>query len=147
MCTGCHFFLLVCHSRGWWVVMFCLVLFWAKWEREKNSQIYITLAKHATGMSSVDGLDWLKLHLAGYLCPRTAWHHCGMDTTSRWKHLRFCSMLTWYLTQLLQICRLPIHAVTLSFHHIPKVLYWTEIWWWLRSLELTEHIVMLVEAP
>ncbi len=37
----------------------------------------------------------------------------------------------WYdsITQLLQICRLHIHDVNLSFHHIPKVLYCTEIWW------------------
>ncbi len=31
--------------------------------------------------------------------------------------------------QLLQICRLHIHDVNLPFHHIPKVLYWIEIWW------------------
>ncbi len=28
------------------------------------------------------------------------------------------------ITQFLQICRLNIHDVNLSFHHIPKVLYW-----------------------
>ncbi len=33
------------------------------------------------------------------------------------------------ITQLLQICRLHIHDDNLSFHHIPKVLYWIEIWW------------------
>ncbi len=33
------------------------------------------------------------------------------------------------ITQLLQICRLHIHDVNLPFHHIPKVLYWIEIWW------------------
>jgi len=33
------------------------------------------------------------------------------------------------ITQLLQICRLHIHNVNLPFHHISKVLYWTEIWW------------------
>ncbi len=38
------------------------------------------------------------------------------------------------ITQLLQICRLHIHDVNLSFHHIPKVLYWIEIWWLWRPL-------------
>ncbi len=33
------------------------------------------------------------------------------------------------IMQLLQICRLHIHDVNLPFHHIPKVLYWIEIWW------------------
>ncbi len=32
------------------------------------------------------------------------------------------------ITQLLQICRLHIHDANLPFHHIPKVLYWIEIW-------------------
>ncbi len=39
------------------------------------------------------------------------------------------------ITQLLQICRLHIHDVNLSFHHIPKMLYWIEIWWLWRSFE------------
>ncbi len=39
------------------------------------------------------------------------------------------------ITQLLQICRLHIHDVNLSFHHIPKVLYWIEIWWLWRPFE------------
>ncbi len=39
------------------------------------------------------------------------------------------------ITQLLQICRLHIHDVNLPFHHIPKMLYWIEIWWLWRSLE------------
>ncbi|KAK0152597.1 hypothetical protein N1851_005881 [Merluccius polli] len=30
--------------------------------------------------------------------------------------------------QLLKICRLHIHDANLPFHHIPKVLYWIEIW-------------------
>ncbi len=42
------------------------------------------------------------------------------------------------ITQLLQICRLHKHDVNLSFHHIPKVLYWIEIWWlwrpWVKEL-------------
>ncbi len=33
------------------------------------------------------------------------------------------------ITQLLQICRLHIHDENFPFHHIPKVLYWIEIWW------------------
>ncbi len=32
-------------------------------------------------------------------------------------------------TQLLKICRLHIHDANLPFHHIPKLLYWIEIWW------------------
>ncbi len=39
------------------------------------------------------------------------------------------------ITQLLQICRLHIHDANLSFHHIPKVLYWIEIWWRWRPFE------------
>ncbi len=46
------------------------------------------------------------------------------------------------ITQLLQICRLHIHDVNLPFHHIPKVLYWIEIWWLWRTFELSELIVM-----
>ncbi len=33
------------------------------------------------------------------------------------------------IMQLLQICQLHIHDGNLPFHHIPKVLYWIEIWW------------------
>ncbi len=39
------------------------------------------------------------------------------------------------IMQLLQICRLHIHDVNLSFHHIPRVLYWIEIWWLWRPFE------------
>ncbi len=39
------------------------------------------------------------------------------------------------ITQLLQICRLHIHDANLPFHHIPKVLYWIEIWWLWRPFE------------
>ncbi len=39
------------------------------------------------------------------------------------------------ITQLLQICRLHIHDENLPFHHIPKMLYWIEIWWLWRSFE------------
>ncbi len=39
------------------------------------------------------------------------------------------------ITQLLQICRLHIHDENLPFHHIPKVLYWIEIWWMWRPFE------------
>ncbi len=46
------------------------------------------------------------------------------------------------ITQLLQICRLHIHDANLPFHHIPKVLYWIEIWWLWRPFEESELIVM-----
>ncbi len=39
------------------------------------------------------------------------------------------------ITQLLQFCRLHIHDENLPFHHIPKVLYWIEIWWLWRPFE------------
>lgn len=39
------------------------------------------------------------------------------------------------VTQLLQICWLPIYDVNLRFSHIPKVLQWNEIWSLWRSLE------------
>ncbi len=39
------------------------------------------------------------------------------------------------IMQLLQICRLHIHDANLPFHHIPKVLYWIEIWWLWRPFE------------
>ncbi len=45
------------------------------------------------------------------------------------------------ITQLLQICQLHIHA-NLPFHHIPKVLYWIEIWWLWRPFEWSELIVL-----
>lgn len=50
----------------------------------------------------------------------------------------------WYdsITQLLQICRLHTHDANLLFHHIPKVLYWIEIWWLWRPFEYSELIVM-----
>ncbi len=41
-----------------------------------------------------------------------------------------------------QICRLYIQDVNLSFHHIPKLLYWIEIWWLWRPFEESELIVM-----
>ncbi len=47
---------------------------------------------------------------------------------------RFWSICHDSITQLLQICRLHIHDENLSFHHIPKVLYWIEIWWLWRTL-------------
>ena len=46
---------------------------------------------------------------------------------------------------LLRICQLHIHAANLPFPHIPKVLYWIEIWWLWRPLEHNELIVMSVE--
>ncbi len=46
------------------------------------------------------------------------------------------------ITQLLQICRLHIHDANLSFHHIPKVVYWIEIWWLWRPFVESELIVM-----
>ncbi len=39
------------------------------------------------------------------------------------------------ITQLLQICQLHIHDANLPFNQIPKVLYWTEIWWPWRPFE------------
>lgn len=32
------------------------------------------------------------------------------------------------ITQLLQICQLHVHDENLIFHHIPKLVYWIEIW-------------------
>ncbi len=39
------------------------------------------------------------------------------------------------IMQLLYICWLHIHDANLPFHHIPKVLYWIEIWWLWRTVE------------
>ncbi len=63
---------------------------------------------------------------------------CLQNFNSSWH--RFTKVLETFLrdfdpywhdsiTQLLQICRLHIHDANLPFHHIPKVLYWIEIWW------------------
>ncbi len=46
------------------------------------------------------------------------------------------------ITQLLQICQLRIHDANLRSHHIPKVLYWIQIWWLWRPFEKSELIVM-----
>ena len=40
------------------------------------------------------------------------------------------------------MCRLHIYDANLPFHHIPKVLYWIDIWWLWRLLENSELIVM-----
>jgi len=49
------------------------------------------------------------------------------------------------ITQLLQMCRLHIHDVNLLFHHIPKLLYWIEIWCLWRPFECSE--LMLFKKP
>ncbi len=74
------------------------------------------------------------LHLVGPpLAFRTASILRGIDGC--WKHKVMETFLKDFgpyrhdsIMQLLQICRLHIHDVNLSFHHIPRVLYWFEIW-------------------
>lgn len=39
ICTDCHFFLLVCHSGGWWAVMLCLILFCLNWKRGREKKM------------------------------------------------------------------------------------------------------------
>ncbi len=73
-------------------------------------------------------------------CLNSSWHRFNevFETFLR----DFGSYCHDSITQLLQICRLHIHDENLSFHHIPKVLYWIEIWWLWRSFEQSELIVM-----
>jgi len=45
------------------------------------------------------------------------------------------------IMQLLQICRLQIHDANLPFYHIPKVLYWIDIWWlWMPLMWTHCHV-------
>ncbi len=65
---------------------------------------------------------------------------CWIHSSEIWVHIdRHDSIM-----QLLQICRLHIHDANLPFHHIPKVLYWIEIWWLWRPFEESEHITIVV---
>ncbi len=82
----------------------------------------------------------LTLYPLGHDCPtllgtwvghpfpfRTALILRGIDLTRCWKHSSeiFCPYWHDRIKQLLQICRL----------HIPKMLYWIEIWWLWRPFE------------
>ncbi len=51
------------------------------------------------------------------------------------------------ITQLLQICLLHIHDENLSFHHIPKLLYWIEIWGLIYKVYKNIHSFVLVLSP
>ncbi len=64
-------------------------------------------------------------------CLNYSWHRFNkvLETFLR----DFCPYWHDSITQLLQICRL----------HIPKMLYWIEIWWLWRPFEKSELIVML----
>ncbi len=66
-------------------------------------------------------------------CLNSSWHRFNkvLETFLR----DFGSYWHDSITQFLQICRLHIHDVNLSFHHIPNVLYWIEIWWLWRLFE------------
>ncbi len=72
-------------------------------------------------------------------CLNSSWHRFNkvLETFLRG------SAPYWHdsITQLLQIRRLHIHDANLPFQHIPKMLYWTEIWW-LWRLEYSELTVM-----
>ncbi len=85
-------------------------------------------------------------HFIRYILLVSGWTHFCLQNcfNSSWR--RFNKVLETFLrdfgpychdsiTQFLQICRLHIHDVNLSFHHIPKVLYWIEIWWLWRPFE------------
>ncbi len=60
---------------------------------------------------------------------RTALILHGIDSTRCWKHS------SEILVHIDMICHLHIHDAYLLFHHIPKVLYWIEIWWLWRPFE------------
>lgn len=51
------------------------------------------------------------------------------------------------ITQLLQICQLHVHDENLIFHHIPKLVYWIEIWRLRRQLEHSELYVTVHVTP
>ncbi len=74
--------------------------------------------------------DWTPFSLQN--CLNSSWHRFNkvLETFLR----DFGPYWHDSITQWLQICRLHIHDVNLLFHHIPKVLYWIEIWWLWRLL-------------
>lgn len=51
------------------------------------------------------------------------------------------------ITQLLQICQLHVNDENLIFHHIPKLVYWIEIWRLRRQLEHSELYVTVHVIP
>ncbi len=68
---------------------------------------------------------------------RTALSLRGIDSTRFWKH---SSEILVHINMIASrsCCRfvgLHIHDANLPFHHIPKVLYWIEIWWLWRPFE------------
>ena len=74
---------------------------------------------------------------------RTASILGGINSARCWKHSwEILVHFDMIASNLLQICQLYIHVVNLLVHHIPKVLYWIEIWWLWRPLGYSELIVM-----
>ncbi len=85
-------------------------------------------------------------HFIRYTLLLPGWTHVCLQNCLNSSWHRFNEVLKTFLrdfgpywhysiTQLLQICRLHIHDANLPFHHIPKVLYWIEIWWLWRPFE------------
>ncbi len=91
---------------------------------------YYTLTGHFI-RDTLLGPGWT--HVCLQNCLNSSWHIFNevLETFLR----DFGSYCHDSITQLLQICRLHIHDENLSFHHIPKVLYWIEIWWLWRTCE------------
>ncbi len=139
-----YFSYFVSHSWGIPMMKITLLSHLFKWENLHNwwltkyffAPLYIYIKK--THIHSLDtllgtlastGLDPFCLQN----CLNSSWHRFNKVLETFLRDFG----LYWYdnITQLLQICHLLIHDVNLSFHHIPKVLYWIEIWWLWRSFE------------
>ncbi len=85
-------------------------------------------------------------HFIGYTLLVPSWTHFSLQNCLNSSWHKFNKVLETFLrdvgpywhesiTQLLQIYQLHIHDVNLPFLHIPKVLYWIEIWWLWRTFE------------
>ncbi len=112
-------------SQGMQIIKYmqCKLL-WIKGYAEDNIYIYIcTLTGHFIRYTLLVRV-WTPFCLQN--CLNSSWHRFNkvLETFLR----DFGPYCHDSITQLLQICRLHIHDVNLSFHHIPKVLYWIEIW-------------------
>ncbi len=97
----------------------------------KNKCINVNVHSLATllGTLASTGLDPFCLQN----CINSSWHRFNevLETLLR----DFGPYWHDSITQLLQICRLHIHDENLSFLHIPKLLYWIEIWGLWRPFE------------
>ncbi len=109
--------------------------YWNKWTFPRHSNLLRCTCTHTlTGNFIRYTLlvpGWTPLCLQN--CLNSSWHRFNKVLETFFRDFG----PYWHdsITQLLQICRLHIHDANLPFHHIPKVLYWIEIWWLWRPFE------------